>query len=181
MRCSFSYRDLEEMMAERSLVDQVTIWRWVQLRCAVSCCRPAEIRWLPSSFCNWRCKRTGRRPRVINMDGHPAYATAVSELKQSRDLGRRCRCRQLEPRYDMLTTELPRLLHGSAHLQHTGKRSLCDKRKEFSRTTVASMTDSFNTGRVSSSTASPTPTATVSGPPLKTVAVFRASYSTTNR
>jgi transposase-like protein len=38
--------------------------------------------------------RTGRvRPRVINVDGHPAYATAVSELKQSGELGRRCRCR----------------------------------------------------------------------------------------
>jgi transposase-like protein len=37
---------------------------------------------------------TGRvRPRVINVDGHPAYATAISELKQSGELGRRCRCR----------------------------------------------------------------------------------------
>jgi hypothetical protein len=31
------------------------------------------------------------RPRVINVDGHPAYARAISELKQSSDLGRRCR------------------------------------------------------------------------------------------
>ena len=31
LRYSFSYRDLEEIMAERGLaVDQVTIWRWVQ-------------------------------------------------------------------------------------------------------------------------------------------------------
>jgi transposase-like protein len=38
--------------------------------------------------------RTGRvRPRVINVDGHPAYATAISELKESGELGRRCRCR----------------------------------------------------------------------------------------
>ena len=37
--------------------------------------------------------RTGRRPRVINVDGHPAYATAISELKQSGELGRRYRCR----------------------------------------------------------------------------------------
>jgi transposase, IS6 family len=35
----------------------------------------------------------GERPRVINVDGHPAYARAVSELKQSGELGRRCRCR----------------------------------------------------------------------------------------
>jgi transposase, IS6 family len=37
---------------------------------------------------------TGRiQPRVINVDGHPAYASAITELKQSGDLGRRCRCR----------------------------------------------------------------------------------------
>ena len=35
----------------------------------------------------------GPRPRVINVDGHPAYAGAVAELKQSGELGRRCRCR----------------------------------------------------------------------------------------
>src|SRR5207247_3708939 len=35
----------------------------------------------------------GIRPRVINVDGHPAYARAIAELKQSGDLPRRCRCR----------------------------------------------------------------------------------------
>jgi transposase, IS6 family len=35
----------------------------------------------------------GIRPRVINVDGHPAYARAIAELKESGDLGRRCRCR----------------------------------------------------------------------------------------
>ena len=35
----------------------------------------------------------GIRPRVVNVDGHPAYAGAIAELKQSGDLGRRCRCR----------------------------------------------------------------------------------------
>ncbi len=34
----------------------------------------------------------GRRPRVINVDGHPAYTSAIAELKQSGDLGQRCRC-----------------------------------------------------------------------------------------
>jgi hypothetical protein len=33
------------------------------------------------------------RQRVINVDGHPAYARAIAELKQSGELGRRCRCR----------------------------------------------------------------------------------------
>ena len=35
----------------------------------------------------------GPRPRVINVDGHPAYASAIAELKQTGELGRRCRCR----------------------------------------------------------------------------------------
>jgi IS6 family transposase len=35
----------------------------------------------------------GPQPRVINVDGHPAYASAVAELKQTGELGRRCRCR----------------------------------------------------------------------------------------
>jgi transposase-like protein len=34
-----------------------------------------------------------RRPRVINVDGHPAYARAVAELKQTGELGRHCHCR----------------------------------------------------------------------------------------
>ena len=33
------------------------------------------------------------RPRVINVDGHPAYAAAIGELKQTGILGRNCRCR----------------------------------------------------------------------------------------
>ena len=32
-------------------------------------------------------------PRVINVDGHPAYPSAIAELRQSGELGRRCRCR----------------------------------------------------------------------------------------
>jgi IS6 family transposase len=35
----------------------------------------------------------GPQPRVINVDGHPAYASAIAELKQSGELGRHCRCR----------------------------------------------------------------------------------------
>jgi len=33
------------------------------------------------------------RPRVINVDGHPAYASAISDLKDTGDLSRRCLCR----------------------------------------------------------------------------------------
>ena len=34
------------------------------------------------------------RPRVINVDGHPAYAHAITELKREGELGRRCRYRR---------------------------------------------------------------------------------------
>ena len=34
-----------------------------------------------------------RRPRVINVDGHPAYPCAIEQLKRSGELGQRCRCR----------------------------------------------------------------------------------------
>jgi transposase, IS6 family len=44
-------------------------------------------------FLRLALSRTATGPRVINVDGHPAYATAISELKQSGELGRRCRCR----------------------------------------------------------------------------------------
>ena len=30
----------------------------------------------------------GRRPRVINMDGHPAYPSAIDQLKQAGELGK---------------------------------------------------------------------------------------------
>ena len=33
------------------------------------------------------------RPRVINVDGNPAYPKVIDELKRTRELGRRCRCR----------------------------------------------------------------------------------------
>jgi transposase-like protein len=33
------------------------------------------------------------RPRVINVDGNPSYPKVIAELKQTGNLGRRCRCR----------------------------------------------------------------------------------------
>jgi IS6 family transposase len=33
------------------------------------------------------------RPRVINVDGNPSYRKVIAELKASRELGSRCRCR----------------------------------------------------------------------------------------
>src|SRR6185369_17407132 len=43
----------------------------------------------------------GPPPRVINVDGHPEYASAMAELKDSGELSRPCRCRTapyLKPR-----------------------------------------------------------------------------------
>ena len=139
LRYSLSYRDLEEMMAERGLsLDHVTIWRWVQHYAPILNQRlRREVRHPNRS---WRVDETyvrvaGKwaylyravdsagdtidfllspqrdltaaklfrrlalsgtgsiRPRVINVDGHPAYARAIAELKQSGHLGRCCRCR----------------------------------------------------------------------------------------
>jgi IS6 family transposase len=138
LRYSLSYRDLEEIMAERGLsVDHVTIWRWVQRYAPILNQRlRRELR--PSR--SWRVDETyvrvaeewaylyraidsagetidfllspkrdlvaaklfprlalsahpELRPRVIKVDGHPAYARATEDLKQSGELGRGCHCR----------------------------------------------------------------------------------------
>jgi transposase, IS6 family len=140
LRYPLSYRNVEEMMAERGLaVDHSTIARWV-LRYA-----PVLNERIRSEMRNpnrsWRVDETyvrvaghwsylyravdsagntidfllspyrdvigakgflqlaiaqaGRmQPRVINVDGHPAYPAAVADLKRSGELGRRCRCRR---------------------------------------------------------------------------------------
>ena len=139
LRYPLSFRQLEEIMAERNLsVDHVTIWRWVQ-RYAPELnrrCRP-ELR---NTNRSWRvdetyCRVAGKwtylyravdstgatidfllsvtrdadaakrflqralrspghpRPRVINVDRNPSYPNAISELKRTGELGRRCRCR----------------------------------------------------------------------------------------
>ena len=139
LRYSLSYRDLEEMMAERGLtVDHVTVWRWVQHYAPILSQRVrGEVRHPNRS---WRVDETyvrvagqwtylyravdsagdtidfmlspnrdltaaklflqlalsgvgENRPRVINVDGHPAYARAIEELKSSGGLGCRCYCR----------------------------------------------------------------------------------------
>jgi transposase, IS6 family len=139
LRYSLSYRDLEEIMAERGLsVDHSTVWRWVQRYAPVLNQRiRREVRHPNRS---WRVDETyirvaGRwtylyravdstgdtidfmlspnrdlvaarhflqlalwrsgaiRPRVINVDGNPAYVSAMTELRQTGELGQRCRCR----------------------------------------------------------------------------------------
>jgi len=44
-------------------------------------------------FLRFALSSGGPRPRVINIDGHAAYARAIADLKQTRELRRRCRCR----------------------------------------------------------------------------------------
>ena len=139
LRYSLSYRDVQELMAERGLsVDHTTVWRWVQryapilnqrirrevrhpnrswradetyvrvggrwvylYRAVDSCGETIEFMLSPKrdllaakhflQLTVWRTQRV--QPRVINVDGQPAYATAVAELKQSGELGKWCRCR----------------------------------------------------------------------------------------
>jgi transposase, IS6 family len=140
LRYCLSYRDLEEMMAERGVeVDHSTIARWVMHYAPML--NQLIRREMRRPNGSWRVDETylrvaGRwtylyraidsagatiefllspnrdlvaakgflrlalssaqvraRPRVINVDGHPAYASAIADLKQSGELGRRCRCR----------------------------------------------------------------------------------------
>ena len=139
LRYSLSYRDLEEMMAERNLgVDHSTIARWVlryspelnkrisrQLRRPNRSWRVDETyvrvagRWTylyraidskgdtidfmlspnrdaiaAKHFLRLALARAGEiRPRVINVDGHPAYPQVIADLKRAGELGRNCRCR----------------------------------------------------------------------------------------
>jgi transposase, IS6 family len=57
------------------------------------------------------------RPRVINADGHPTYARATEDLKQSGDLGRRCRWRT-SPYLNNILEQDP--FHKEAHQRGPG-------------------------------------------------------------
>jgi transposase, IS6 family len=140
LRYPLSYRNLEDMMAERGLtVDHSTIARWVLRYAPVLNDRIRSEMRNPNR--SWRVDETyvrvaGQwtylyraidsagntidfllspsrdlvaakgilqlaitqasrvRPRVINVDGHPAYPAPVADLKHSGALGRRCRCRR---------------------------------------------------------------------------------------
>jgi transposase-like protein len=138
LRYCLSYRDLEEMMAERGVrVDHSTIARWVlhfgpilndlirrEMRRPNGSWRVDETyirvagRWTylyraidsagntidfllspnrdltaAKGFLQLALSAAPVRPRVINVDGHPAYATAIAELKQEGQLSPKCRCR----------------------------------------------------------------------------------------
>jgi transposase-like protein len=42
------------------------------------------------------------RPRVINVDGNPSYPKVITELKKSGEPGRRCRCRPVPYRNNIV-------------------------------------------------------------------------------
>jgi transposase-like protein len=61
LRFSLSYRDVEELLAERGLlVDHVTVWRWVQ-RYAPEMERRLRRRLKPTTD-SWRSREAARRP-----------------------------------------------------------------------------------------------------------------------
>src|SRR5580698_5086864 len=138
LRYPLSYRDLEEMMAERFLsIDHSTIARWVLhygpilnqrirremrrpnrswridetyvkvagkwaylYRAVDSAGKTIEFMLSPNRdlvaaklFLRLALSGAPPMPRVINVDGHPAYARAIAELKQTGELGPRCCCR----------------------------------------------------------------------------------------
>jgi transposase, IS6 family len=137
LRYSLTYRDLEDIMAERGLsIDHVTIWRWVQRYAPILNQRIRRELRRPNR--SWRVDETYLKvagnwtylyravdsagetiefmlspkrdliaaklflrlalsggapaPRVINVDGHPAYRSAIAELKQSGASKRSARC-----------------------------------------------------------------------------------------
>ena len=139
LRYPLSYRNIEEMMAERGLaIDHSTIARWVlhygpmlnkRIRAEVRrpnrswrvdetyirvagkwtylyraidsagntidfLLSPKRDRIAAKGFLQLALWRVGQiHPRVINVDGHPAYPGVIDELKRSGQLSRKCRCR----------------------------------------------------------------------------------------
>ena len=66
-----------------------------------SCCRQTGIWWQPG-FLRLALSAGQTRPRVINVDGHPAYASAIGELKRNGELSRNCRCRRSQYRNNII-------------------------------------------------------------------------------
>ena len=107
LRFSLSYRDVEELLAERGLhADHVTVWRWVQRyapelqRCLRRRLNPTNDSWrMDETYVRvkgkWRYlyRAVDSTPRVINTDGHAAYPPAVAQLKTEGALAEDCRHR----------------------------------------------------------------------------------------
>jgi IS6 family transposase len=112
LRFSLSYRDVEELLAERGLhADHVTVWRWVQ-RYAPEMERRLRSR-LKQTNDSWRVDETYIRvkgkwvylyravdssghPLVINSDKHAGYPPAIVQLKAAGALEENCRHRPVQ-------------------------------------------------------------------------------------
>ena len=97
LRFSLSYREVEELLAERGLwVDHVTVWRWVQ-RYETYIRIKGKWRYLyravDSSGATLDFQQNHPAPRVINTDGHAAYPPAIAQLKSEGTLDSGCQHR----------------------------------------------------------------------------------------
>src|ERR1700758_2164517 len=97
LRFSLSYRDVEELIAERGvLVDHVTVWRWV-LRYAPEMERRLRWRIKPTND-SLACGRDLHHPhpRVINTDKDAASPPAIAGLQAAGDLADNCQHRPVQ-------------------------------------------------------------------------------------
>jgi transposase-like protein len=84
--------------------------RWAYLYRAVDSARdtiefllsPNRDLLAPKGFLRLALSAGQTRPRVINVDGHPAYASAIGELKRNGELNRNCRCRRSQYRNNII-------------------------------------------------------------------------------
>jgi transposase, IS6 family len=64
LRFSLSYRDIEELLAERGLsVDHVTVWRWVQRQPEVRTIIQNAVHWVAPEGSRWYAPELERRLR----------------------------------------------------------------------------------------------------------------------
>ncbi|TPW92531.1 DDE-type integrase/transposase/recombinase [Mycolicibacterium fortuitum] len=92
-RYPISYRDLEEMLAERGIsVDHTTIYRWVQ------CYAPEMEKRLAKRFLGkaLRGLKHWEKPATLNTDKAPSYGAAITELKREGKLDRETAHRQVK-------------------------------------------------------------------------------------
>jgi IS6 family transposase len=73
----------------------IYIERWIpRATPSSSCSRRSAMLMRPSAFFQKALRWPNHPcPRVINVDGNPAYPKVIEDLKRTRELGRRCRCR----------------------------------------------------------------------------------------
>src|SRR6476660_339401 len=108
LRFSLSYRDVEELLAERGLhADHVTVWRWVQ-------------RYAPEMERRLRSRLHHPAPRVINTDEHAGSPPAIVRLKAEEALKENCRHRPVQYLNNVLEQDhraIKRRIRASQHFR----------------------------------------------------------------